>query len=364
MAGVFVIAKGPTLETSEDGLNWQQTHIMSGSAQIRSLAYSEGVIVGVGTLGSIVRSTDGYTWTAITSGTGSNILNVVYGAGVFMALTTSPQQLLISYDKGLTWTIKPKTLIGPELSYAFGYFYLNGYISSGKLQVYRSDDLGETWSLYALWGESSPAKPERVRFHESENYLIGVGDPWADSGTVIPHSIARANPDGSNFQTFDYGTPSADYIRARASIVHRNVLHIFSSGQFNFAGSYATLDPDNLPTELTAPTMSGGGDGYIWSGVAAGDDIMVAVASDGGGSNPERMARLDLSQPSPAWVFNSTQTSTIRAIVYASFKGGLAKVWSGSSYIEKPVKVWDGANWEQKPAKYWDGTNWVQNWVE
>lgn len=39
--------------------------------------------------------------------------------------------------------------------------------------------------------------------------------------------------------------------------------------------------------------------------------------------------------------------------------GGLAKVWSGSAWAEKPVKVWSGSAWAAKPVKIWNGSTWV-----
>jgi hypothetical protein len=38
---------------------------------------------------------------------------------------------------------------------------------------------------------------------------------------------------------------------------------------------------------------------------------------------------------------------------------GLAKVWGGSAWAQKPVKVWSGSAWVTKPAKVWNGSAWV-----
>ena len=39
--------------------------------------------------------------------------------------------------------------------------------------------------------------------------------------------------------------------------------------------------------------------------------------------------------------------------------GGLVKVWTGSTWSEKPLKIWNGAAWVQKPVKVWTGSAWV-----
>lgn len=37
---------------------------------------------------------------------------------------------------------------------------------------------------------------------------------------------------------------------------------------------------------------------------------------------------------------------------------GYVKVWSGSTWIIKPVKFWNGSTWQIKPVKVWNGTSW------
>jgi hypothetical protein len=35
------------------------------------------------------------------------------------------------------------------------------------------------------------------------------------------------------------------------------------------------------------------------------------------------------------------------------------KVWSGTTWAEKPTKVWNGSAWVAKPVKVWTGSAWV-----
>ena len=42
----------------------------------------------------------------------------------------------------------------------------------------------------------------------------------------------------------------------------------------------------------------------------------------------------------------------------AAPSGGLAKVWNGTAFVEKPVKVWTGSAFVQKPLKFWTGSTW------
>lgn len=46
-------------------------------------------------------------------------------------------------------------------------------------------------------------------------------------------------------------------------------------------------------------------------------------------------------------------------IVPAAPVGGKVKVYSGGSFVEKPVKYWSGSAWVEKPLKVYTGSAWV-----
>lgn len=46
-------------------------------------------------------------------------------------------------------------------------------------------------------------------------------------------------------------------------------------------------------------------------------------------------------------------------IVSWTAPGSGAKVWSGSSWVKRPVKVWNGSSWVRRPVKVWNGSSWV-----
>ena len=38
---------------------------------------------------------------------------------------------------------------------------------------------------------------------------------------------------------------------------------------------------------------------------------------------------------------------------------GQSKVWTGASWVAKPVKWYNGSTWVVKPVKSWNGSSWV-----
>jgi hypothetical protein len=50
-------------------------------------------------------------------------------------------------------------------------------------------------------------------------------------------------------------------------------------------------------------------------------------------------------------------------VIYSIPAGGAAtgqpKIWTGSTWVNKPAKVWNGSAWVEKPAKVYNGSTWV-----
>ncbi|MEF2967854.1 hypothetical protein V3851_18650 [Paenibacillus sp. M1] len=66
------------------------------------VAYGNGVYVAVGGDGAIVRSADSKTWSVVSSGTTVRILSVSFGGGVFVAV--GEQNLILTSTDGIKWT--------------------------------------------------------------------------------------------------------------------------------------------------------------------------------------------------------------------------------------------------------------------
>ena len=97
--GIYVIA-GSKLLTSSDMSSWTETNRDGGNA----VCYSEelGLFVCVGSVGRILTSPDGTTWTEQTSGVNVTLECIIYKNGLFVVAGASGT-ILTSPD-GITWT--------------------------------------------------------------------------------------------------------------------------------------------------------------------------------------------------------------------------------------------------------------------
>lgn len=93
------------IKTSPDGATWTLQRF-TGPA-LRGVATSGTVIVAVGESGSILRSTDGTSWTPVTSGTSNTLDGVAWGGGRFVAVGYAGGNgnvTVLSSIDGQTWT--------------------------------------------------------------------------------------------------------------------------------------------------------------------------------------------------------------------------------------------------------------------
>ena len=115
-SNLYVAAGGNgLLSTSTDGITWTARTSGFGSNSINKVAYGNGLWVAVGDAGLITTSTDGITWTARTANfSTNNIKDVIYANSTWVAVgagggSTNTGGITYSTD-GLTWTRKSQTL--------------------------------------------------------------------------------------------------------------------------------------------------------------------------------------------------------------------------------------------------------------
>jgi len=80
------------------------TQALNGTA-LNAVAFGGGVFVAVGNAGIIYSSTNGSTWTSRTSGTASNLNNVMYTGSTFVVVTGSGALASYTSTNGTTWTL-------------------------------------------------------------------------------------------------------------------------------------------------------------------------------------------------------------------------------------------------------------------
>lgn len=157
--GWFVGGSGTVYRTDDGGLTWVVQNILAcNTSDVRGVAaISTTVVVAVGHLGRICRSTDaGATWSLIPSGTAENLWDIDRAADgalwvVGRSATSSP--VLRSLDDGATWSTVTTEAVNLEQVAAFdretawwvGWNGLAARIPSGSLTDY-DDAAGNDWS--------------------------------------------------------------------------------------------------------------------------------------------------------------------------------------------------------------------------
>ena len=100
------VAVGATgeIQTSSDGVTWTRQH--NGGSNLRAVAASGSALIAVGEGETILRSTSGGAWASQTSAFAGtpDIVSVVYGAGLFVAVTAKGD--VATSPTGMTWTVR------------------------------------------------------------------------------------------------------------------------------------------------------------------------------------------------------------------------------------------------------------------
>src|SRR5262245_21644771 len=82
--------------------SWVRRSVSGSIQNLSSVAFGNGVFVGVGDASAVVRSTNGVDWTVMSAGSYGNLVRVRFLNGEFVAVGTSDK--LISSTDGISWT--------------------------------------------------------------------------------------------------------------------------------------------------------------------------------------------------------------------------------------------------------------------
>lgn len=141
-----------------DAAEWNEIAVPGGSAVHKALAWDSGVgcfvaITSDGT-GTVIRSVDGVTWTAVSSGVTENWKGLTYSADLSLLCAVANsngggQEVMTSSNGGVSWV--PHTVESPSLNWnavawspELGLFVAVGDGNGAGQNIMRSED-GSTW---------------------------------------------------------------------------------------------------------------------------------------------------------------------------------------------------------------------------
>ncbi len=140
-----------TVLTSVDGVSWTRRYL--GGPWLNDVAFSDGAYVAVGEEAAILRSSDGITWTSVSSGVTTTPLpdlnSVSYGGGTFLAVagaitkgSVAFPRVILSSPNGTTWTNQTSGLVTSWQSFD-GVEYCNDrFLASGHVTEIKSSTTG------------------------------------------------------------------------------------------------------------------------------------------------------------------------------------------------------------------------------
>lgn len=252
---VYIVCGSSGLLTSTDGMTWAPRSV--AGATVYAVAYGAGLYVAVSTSGAIYTSPDLTTWTSRTSGVANNITDVTFGNGRFIANSGTA---IISSTDGITWsTVHTATETIFCVAFGGGTFIAAGGNGSSTSVYYSTN--GTTWTKSA----SSPGSGNILDVAYINGIFVGaIGSP---------STVVRSTNLGVTWGTVSTGQNTWNFNSVGADA---------DAGMFILGGDYGRIltSTDNGSTWVSRLSVGYEAAGQFYD-VASGSDYYFAIADNG-----------------------------------------------------------------------------------
>jgi hypothetical protein len=264
-----------------------------------SVTYGNGLFVAVSYTGTnrVMTSPDGTTWTARVASEANQWYSVTYGNGLFVAVAVDGTNRVMTSSDGITWTARVATEANSWRSITYGNGLFVAVSQDGTSRVMRSSD-GINWAT----SSAAQANP-----WNSVTYGNGLFVAVAMSGTNrvmtspdgitwTPRSAAQAN----SWQSVTYGNglfvamsadgtnqvmTSSDGITwtSRSAVAANNWYSVTYGNGLFVAVSYATTTANAVMTSPDSITWTprSASEANFWTSITYGNGLFVAISTDG-----------------------------------------------------------------------------------
>ncbi|MCH7410712.1 YCF48-related protein [Belliella sp. DSM 111904] len=179
----YVVGEGGFIsKTENNGVNWQEVEASNTIVNLNQIVFFEnsiGIVVGEG--GHISRTEDGQTWTAITSPSTTDLVDLTK-LDENSAIAIGKQGTIIkTEDQGLTWKIIQTSF---QVDFT-GVDFLDesvGFVTGAKGLILKTMDSGETWVQNATGTFQN--------FTDVSFGSLSIGYAVGDQGTLFQYSCA------------------------------------------------------------------------------------------------------------------------------------------------------------------------------
>lgn len=111
---------GRYIARSPDGITWSAAYTGTVPHTMNSIAYGNGVFVLVGNGGTVMRSENGDVWTQETAAAANNWQKVIFGGGIFVAVSSDGTDRVMTSRDGITWSLRTPLVNNAWYSVAYG----------------------------------------------------------------------------------------------------------------------------------------------------------------------------------------------------------------------------------------------------
>ena len=261
-----------------DGVNWTVRTTPNPEVEWRSVTFGQvngiGIFVAVGLTGAgnrVMTSPDGVTWTARNSAADNQWRSVIYGNGLFVAVSdnnsgTVNDRVMTSPD-GINWTSRVAAANNDwySVTYGNGLYVSVSDDSSGSIndRIMTSPD-GITWT--------SRTAAENHKWHSVTYGLVnGAGLFVAVSTTITPENRVMTSPDGVSWTS---QASANNYYWW--SVTYGNGVFVAVTYSANDQQVMTSSDGVTWTSRSTA-----GNSTKRWMSVAYGNSVFVAVSYAG-----------------------------------------------------------------------------------
>ena len=164
-SGSQFVAVGTSILTSSDGVAWKERPTPVADVTLRKVIWSGSQFVAVGTLGTIITSPDGITWTQRASGTTAILNWIVWSGNQFVAVGDGG--VILTSANGTTWVSRTSGVSSTLYSIVWSG---SQFVIGGSSYTLTSSD-GISWTL-----QSAPP------FWQSGNIIIWSGSIYVAGG--------------------------------------------------------------------------------------------------------------------------------------------------------------------------------------
>lgn len=248
------------------------------------------------------------------------------------------------------------TVTVPSGGYAAGAFLVAGVGTSNlPTSVTLSDTRGNVWSADIAAYEQTEGitgKGSAYQFHTVVTTALQAGD--SITVTFVSSPVPPARSIGV-IECFDDDISGVDVASAHTTegVQQKDI----TSG-----ATPSTASPNQLAVGVIALNNSGqttspeggyvSGSKYVTSAGSGNRAIIMQWKYISSIGIQEMVATCSAS----AYWAATVQTYALGEV--GSDRSGLAKVWTGDAWEQKPAKVWNGTDWQPHEMRAWDGADW------